>query len=186
VQLAKSLDLPFLPLYAWTGLWTSAILFLSAMTSGSNLVRYLTRFTDEIFSTLISVIFVIEAFSDVTRTFSNQNSTFAKVGLLSMKEPVSERTHFLTGRSSSSLVHSSLSGSAYLGMRKFNFFHLDCAKECASKCLFHEETSHFNLKFCAVDRSHHCLFICPVGLYSSWSNSSTTALTDCAHNVRYN
>jgi hypothetical protein len=78
-QLATSLNLPFLPLYAWTGLWTSLILFVSAITSGSNLVKYLTRFTDEIFSTLISAIFVVEAFSDVAGTFTSPASTFTKV-----------------------------------------------------------------------------------------------------------
>lgn len=76
--LAKQMSLPFLPLYAWTGLWTSLILFLSSITSASNLVRYLTRFTDEIFSVLISAIFVVEALSDVGGTFSNPASTFTK------------------------------------------------------------------------------------------------------------
>lgn len=38
-QMADMYKLPFLPLYAWTGLWTSAILFVSAMTSASNLVK---------------------------------------------------------------------------------------------------------------------------------------------------
>ena len=81
VPLAERFNLPFLPLYAWTGLWTAAILFVSSITSASNLVRYLTRFTDEIFSTLISTIFVVEAFSDVAGTFSNPASTFTKVCL---------------------------------------------------------------------------------------------------------
>lgn len=40
--------------------------------------QYLTRFTDEIFSTLISAIFVVEAVSDVGRTFGSPASTFAK------------------------------------------------------------------------------------------------------------
>lgn len=75
-QLAKLMNLPFLPLYAWTGLWTAAILLVSSLTSASNLVKYLTRFTDEIFSTLISTIFVVEAVSDVAGTFST--STFTK------------------------------------------------------------------------------------------------------------
>jgi len=77
-QLGKALGLPFLPLYTWTGLWTSAILFLSSITSASNLVKYLTRFTDEIFSVLISTIFVIEAISDVGGTFTSPESTFTK------------------------------------------------------------------------------------------------------------
>jgi len=77
-QLSKSLNLPFLPLYAWTGLWTSAILFVSSLTSASNLVKFLTRFTDEIFSLLISTIFVIEAVSDIGATFTSPTSTFTK------------------------------------------------------------------------------------------------------------
>jgi len=77
-QLAKSLKLPFLPLYTWTGLWTAGILLASSLTSASNLVKYLTRFTDEIFSTLISAIFVVEAVSDVARTFASPSSTFTK------------------------------------------------------------------------------------------------------------
>ena len=41
-------------------------------------LQYLTRFTDEIFSVLISAIFVVEAMSDVGRTFVSPNSTFSK------------------------------------------------------------------------------------------------------------
>mmetsp|Transcript_7472 Transcript_7472/g.14942 ORF Transcript_7472/g.14942 Transcript_7472/m.14942 type:complete len:586 (-) Transcript_7472:137-1894(-) len=81
VQLAEKMNLPFLPLYAWTGIWTSAILFVSSVTSASNLVKYLTRFTDEIFSTLISFIFVVEAVQNIGRSFTNPASTFTK-GLL--------------------------------------------------------------------------------------------------------
>lgn len=57
---AQSLGLAFLPLYSWVGIWTSLILLISSVTSFSNLVNYLTRFTDEIFSLLISAIFLFE------------------------------------------------------------------------------------------------------------------------------
>lgn len=77
-QLSSAMSLPFLPVYAWTGLWVSAILFISSITSASSLVKYLTRFTDEIFSVLISTIFVVEALSDVGRTFTSPASTFTK------------------------------------------------------------------------------------------------------------
>jgi len=77
-QLAKVASLPFLPLYAWTGLWTSGILLASSVTSASNLVKYLTRFTDEIFSVLISTIFVVEAMSDIGGTFFSPASTLTK------------------------------------------------------------------------------------------------------------
>jgi hypothetical protein len=77
-SLANKMGLPFLPLYAWTGLWTSLILFVSSVTSASSLVKYLTRFTDEIFSVLISCIFVVEAVSDIGGTFASAASTFSK------------------------------------------------------------------------------------------------------------
>ena len=78
VSLAQSLGLPFLPLYSWTGLWTAGILFTASLFSASNLVKFLTRFTDEIFSVLISAIFVVEAVSDVGSTFTSPSSTFTK------------------------------------------------------------------------------------------------------------
>lgn len=82
-QLASVMNLPFLPLYAWTGLWTSAILLGCSLFSVSNLVHFLTRFTDEIFSALISTIFVVEAVSDVGKTFVLSSSTLTKA-LLSL------------------------------------------------------------------------------------------------------
>lgn len=77
-QLAEILSLPFLPLYTWTGLWTSGILMVASLSSASNIVKFLTRFTDEIFSTLISAIFVFEAVSDIGRTFTSASSTLTK------------------------------------------------------------------------------------------------------------
>ena len=62
---------PFLPVYAWTGLWSSALLYLSAFYSTSNVVEYFSRFTDDIFSSLISVIFIFEACKEIVTTFRN-------------------------------------------------------------------------------------------------------------------
>jgi hypothetical protein len=63
--------LPFLPIYSWIGLWTSAMLFLSALFSTSNVVEYFTRFTDDIFSSLISVIFIYEAVASMLGNFTD-------------------------------------------------------------------------------------------------------------------
>ena len=54
-------DIVFLHAYAWVGLWTALILLVLAATEASCLMRYFTRFTDEIFAALISVIFIYEA-----------------------------------------------------------------------------------------------------------------------------
>jgi HCO3- transporter family len=76
--LAKNIGIPFLPLYAWTGFWTAGLLLLSAITSASNMVKYLTKFTDEIFSFLISAIFVMNAFTDIGKVFTTTSTTFTK------------------------------------------------------------------------------------------------------------
>jgi hypothetical protein len=67
--LAKTFGLPFLGLYAATGSVAAVCLAGMAMTSASNLVRRLTRFTDEIFSVLVSVLFLAQAVGDVRSTF---------------------------------------------------------------------------------------------------------------------
>lgn len=62
-------SLPFLPFYAWVGLWSSGFLAVSSLTSASNAILRLTRFTDEIFANLISAIFIFEAASDLRGLF---------------------------------------------------------------------------------------------------------------------
>jgi HCO3- transporter integral membrane domain len=65
----QSLELEFLPVYAWVGLWSGVLLMLLAVTDASALMRYFTRFTDEIFASLIAVIFIVEAITDVSKNF---------------------------------------------------------------------------------------------------------------------
>ena len=57
------------PLYAYTGFWAAGILGVCSVFSLSNVVSYLTRFTDEIFAALISVIFIFEAILNVTKLY---------------------------------------------------------------------------------------------------------------------
>jgi carbonic anhydrase/mannitol/fructose-specific phosphotransferase system IIA component (Ntr-type) len=54
-------DLPFLPFYAWVGIWSGLFTVILALTDASVLIRKLTRFTDEIFVLLIAVIFIYKA-----------------------------------------------------------------------------------------------------------------------------
>ena len=51
----------FLETLAWVGLWSALFLFILAATDASCLMRYFTRFTDEIFAALISMIFIYAA-----------------------------------------------------------------------------------------------------------------------------
>lgn len=63
-DLCQRLSLPFMPTLSWVGLWTAAILIVLAATEASRLITWFTRFTDEIFAALISLIFIYEALSD--------------------------------------------------------------------------------------------------------------------------
>ncbi len=74
-SLCVRFDVPFLPTAAWVGLWAGLFLFILAATDASALIRYFTRFTDEIFSALIGIIFIGEAVSDLRRGFSDGESS---------------------------------------------------------------------------------------------------------------
>lgn len=64
-QLCRSLGIPFLETYTWVGLWTAVFTVLLAVTNASSLIRHFTRFTDEIFAALISLIFIVESVSRI-------------------------------------------------------------------------------------------------------------------------
>lgn len=76
----------FLPAYAWVGFWTGLILVLLAVFDASVLMRYFTRFTDEIFAALISIIFVWEAVNRLVEVFdrAQADSIGYDVALLSL------------------------------------------------------------------------------------------------------
>lgn len=70
-RLCGDLELPFLSTYAWVGLWSAGFLVVLALTDASCLMRYFTRFTDEIFSALISIIFIYEAIKSLVHIFGD-------------------------------------------------------------------------------------------------------------------
>jgi len=61
----------FLETRAWVGLWTGVFLILLSVTDASCLVRYFTRFTDEIFAALISIIFIYAAIEALAHIVSD-------------------------------------------------------------------------------------------------------------------
>lgn len=61
--------LPFFPIYSWVGLWTSLFFTLSGLGGSSQLIRFCTRFTDEIFNALLSLNFIYEAAASLRRNF---------------------------------------------------------------------------------------------------------------------
>ncbi|XP_052812134.1 electroneutral sodium bicarbonate exchanger 1-like isoform X2 [Mya arenaria] len=61
-NLCKDNGWDFMPARVWIGLWTSLIILLIVFFNLSSAVKYITRFTEESFATLIAVIFIVEAF----------------------------------------------------------------------------------------------------------------------------
>lgn len=59
----------FLPIYTWVGLWTSFFMVTMAFRGSSKLIRYCTRFTDEVFNGLLSLNFIYEGLSSLRRNF---------------------------------------------------------------------------------------------------------------------
>ena len=67
--LCADFEVPFLPAYAWVGLWTGAWLVAAGVFNVSAVMRYFTRFTDETFSALMSLLFIYEAVRPLIRDF---------------------------------------------------------------------------------------------------------------------
>ncbi|MEM1070885.1 MAG: HCO3- transporter, partial [Planctomycetota bacterium] len=65
----------FLGIYGWVGIWTAGLTILLAVTNASNWMRYFTRFTDEIFSALMSLIFIYKAVEAIVDTFQEGGDT---------------------------------------------------------------------------------------------------------------
>ncbi|MCA8989839.1 MAG: PTS sugar transporter subunit IIA, partial [Planctomycetaceae bacterium] len=73
-DLCTDLSIPFLPMYQWIGFWTALFLFLLAVSDASVLMRYFTRFSDDIFSALMSLIFIYEAVKAIVAVFQRSFS----------------------------------------------------------------------------------------------------------------
>jgi len=62
-------NIAFFPVYTWVGLWTGFFTIMLGLRGSSKLIRYCTRFTDEIFNSLLSFNFIYEAISSLRRNF---------------------------------------------------------------------------------------------------------------------
>lgn len=63
----------FLSVYGWVGLWTGLLTVMLGVFNASNLMKFFTRFTDEIFSALMSLIFIYEAGKAMVAPFRGES-----------------------------------------------------------------------------------------------------------------
>ncbi|XP_077997828.1 band 3 anion transport protein-like [Glandiceps talaboti] len=62
-------DLEYLPFRAWVGIWVLVVTIFVVAFEGSTLVRFFTRFTEEIFTALVSLIFIYEVFKKLHKVY---------------------------------------------------------------------------------------------------------------------
>jgi len=74
----------FLGIYGWVGIWTAVLTCLLAISNASNLMKYFTRFTDEIFSALMSLIFIYKAVEGIIQTFVEPGTGGTEKALLAL------------------------------------------------------------------------------------------------------
>ena len=67
----RSRGYAFLPLYSWTGIWTSVILTVLSIFNASNLISFCTTFTDDVFNALLALNFLYEAVANLLGNFVN-------------------------------------------------------------------------------------------------------------------
>uniref|UniRef100_A0A671YV75 Anion exchange protein n=2 Tax=Sparus aurata TaxID=8175 RepID=A0A671YV75_SPAAU len=65
----KSQGIEYIVGRIWVGMWLVLIVIIIVAVEGSFLVRFISRFTQEIFSILISLIFIYETFSKLFKIF---------------------------------------------------------------------------------------------------------------------
>ncbi|KAK7501372.1 hypothetical protein BaRGS_00007497 [Batillaria attramentaria] len=66
---SESNDIEFLPMRCWIGLWVAVISIIAVAMEASFLIRFVTRFAEEIFAILISIIFIYEVVKKLVHTF---------------------------------------------------------------------------------------------------------------------
>merc|ERR1719384_1273887 len=66
-EMCEDQNWDYLSLRLWIGIWVGAMLLLLVMFDASAYVCYITRFTEELFATLVAFIFIMSAFKN---TFS--------------------------------------------------------------------------------------------------------------------
>lgn len=70
IQFCKANGIDYLTGRVWIGFWLVLIVFITVALEGSILVRFVSRFTQEIFSFLISLIFIYETFAKLVKVGS--------------------------------------------------------------------------------------------------------------------
>ncbi|XP_041101923.1 anion exchange protein 2-like [Polyodon spathula] len=103
----KANDMEYLTGRVWIGFWLILIVLIMVAFEGSFLVRYVSRFTQEIFAFLISLIFIYETFAKLVKIFQEhplQPCSLDNGTLSNWTEPLLSNVSLRTGGSITSMA----------------------------------------------------------------------------------
>ncbi|MFT7799072.1 band 3 anion exchange protein-like isoform X1, partial [Arapaima gigas] len=113
----KSQGIEYIVGRVWVGVWLIIIVVVIVAAEGSVLVRYISRFTQEIFSILISLIFIYETFAKLIRIFAAHplilNYEYLNETVEDPFHPVYEQHHHHDNETGNVTVHHRLRERAY-------------------------------------------------------------------------
>ena len=69
-QICQDNHIDYLALRVWTGVWMIIIALLVAMFQGSVLVKYFTKFTKDVFSALVALLYIFEALKKLKKVYN--------------------------------------------------------------------------------------------------------------------
>jgi len=76
-EMCKSLDIEFMAARFWCGMWCALMTIILALTDSNASMGYVTQFTEDVFSALISLIFIIDGLINIFAEFSEDYVTLA-------------------------------------------------------------------------------------------------------------
>lgn len=120
----KSSDIEYIVGRIWVGMWLIVIVVIIVAVEGSFLVRFISRFTQEIFSILISLIFIYETFAKLGKIFKSHpliyNYQSLNDSLENPFQPIIERVEQPDGKGNVTVVerpfHQPYANTALLSM----------------------------------------------------------------------
>ena len=75
--LSEQWGIDFLPFYGWSQIWAAAMLMLLACLNACDSLKYVTRFSCEIFGILIALIYIYTGIDGIVRVIGNLRIEFA-------------------------------------------------------------------------------------------------------------
>lgn len=77
-KILSKYELDFMEFRLWIGTWTTVFLVLLVVFNLSYLVKYITRFTEDCFATLVAIVFIIDAIRNMMKISHTNEHTSNK------------------------------------------------------------------------------------------------------------